>query len=109
MASLVSKLSDTVSSEIGKVSGNCAGWLLCTYVTEESAEGARTEGNQLFCGAEGPGLKTACRLHACRPACHRLAAEQPHSAASFAPSIAVGAMHRLMNLADNFQQCGMSA
>ena len=30
VASLVSKLSDTVSSEIGKVSRSCAGCLLCT-------------------------------------------------------------------------------
>ena len=109
MASLVSKLSDTVSSEIGKVSGICPGWLLCTCVTKESAEGTRTVGNQLRCTAGGPGLTTACLLHACQPACHRLAAEQPHFAARLALFVAVRSMHRLVEPADDLQQCGMSA
>lgn len=56
VASLVSKLSDTVSSEIGKVSHICKG-ILCTYGTAKLAGGAWTVRDQLL--TTPAGLQTA--------------------------------------------------
>lgn len=94
VASLVSKLSDTVSSEIGKVSHICEG-ILCTYGTAKLAGGAWTVRIQLLTTPAGlqtaQGLRAACLMRACLSACSRMAAQQPHCAASFELSAAVRA------------------